>query len=147
MGRRAARPTAPASRTFGPWLGEAYPLGCGVPLLPSVGAVNGMRVSADTAPRWAAEHDDFSLPGGESAELSVPARAYQHGRYWVNDPDCLLLRPTVDHRERRAELVGRHGGLRGFSDRVADLDDWRLNTAVQLLTNVPPPAPFANHFG
>jgi len=29
---------------------EAYLLGCGMPLLPSVGKVDGMRIGADTAP-------------------------------------------------------------------------------------------------
>jgi len=121
---------------------EAYLLGCGAPLLPSVGKVDAMRVSADTAPAWAAEHGDRSLPGGESAELSVRGRAYQHGRYWVNDPDCLLLRPGVDQRERRARLVERYGGLRGSSDRIAALDEWGLRTTTDLLSSVPPPTPF-----
>jgi alpha-galactosidase len=101
-----------------------------------------MRVSADTAPLWAPEHRDMSLAGGQSAELSMHARAYQHGRYWVNDPDCLLLRPSVEQRQRRARMIKQHGGLRGFSDRVAHLDDWALNTTAELLTTVPPPTPF-----
>ena len=121
---------------------EPYLLGCGAPLLPSVGMVDAMRISADTGPLWCPEHGDMSLAGGRSAELSTHARAYQHGRYWVNDPDCLLLRPSVEQRERRARMVKQHGGLRGFSDRVADLDDWALNTTAELLTIVPPPTPF-----
>lgn len=121
---------------------DPYLLGCGAPLLPSVGMVDAMRISADTAPLWAPEHGDMSLAGGQSAELSVHARSYQHGRYWVNDPDCLLLRPDVEHRQRRAGMVKQHGGLRGFSDRVANLDDWGLSTAAALLTTVPPPTPF-----
>jgi ABC-type oligopeptide transport system ATPase subunit len=24
--------------------------------------------------------------------------AWQHGRFWVNDPDCLMLRPGVERR-------------------------------------------------
>jgi alpha-galactosidase len=32
---------------------EAYLLGYGMPLLPSVGKVDGMRIGADTAPTWA----------------------------------------------------------------------------------------------
>ena len=88
-----------------------------------------MRVSADTAPEWAPEHGDMSLAGGASAELSVIARSYQHGRYWVNDPDCVLLRPGIEGRERRADLVARYGGLRGSSDRITALDDWGLDGA------------------
>ena len=122
---------------------DAYLLGCGAPLLPSVGKVDGMRVSADTAPQWAPEHGDMSLAGGASAELSVIARSYQHGRYWVNDPDCVLLRPGIEGRERRADLVARHGGLRGASDRIAALDDWGLDKTRELLGAVPAPTPFA----
>jgi alpha-galactosidase len=121
---------------------EPYLLGCGAPLLPSVGMVDAMRVSADTAPLWAPEHGDMSLAGGQSAELSVHARSYQHGRHWVNDPDCLWLRPDVERRQRRAGMVKQHGGLRGFSDRVANHDDWALSTTAELLTLVPPPTPF-----
>jgi alpha-galactosidase len=122
---------------------KAYLLGCGAPLLPSVGKVDGMRVSADTAPQWAPEHGDMSLAGGASAELSVIARSYQHGRYWVNDPDCVLLRPGIEGRERRADLVARHGGLRGSSDRITALDDWGLDKTRELLGAVPAPIPFA----
>lgn len=114
-----------------------YLLGCGAPLIPSVGKVDAMRISADTDLGWAARDGDFSLPGGESAELSTIGRGYQHGRYWANDPDCLLVRPGVEQRERRAALVARYGGLRGSSDRIADLDDWGLSTTRALLSEPP----------
>jgi alpha-galactosidase len=121
---------------------DAYLLGCGAPLLPSVGLVDGMRISADTGVAWEPLDGDMSMPGGRSAELSVRARSYQHGRYWVNDPDCLLLRPDVEHRQRRVRMVKEHGGLRGVSDRVGSLDDSALNIATELLASVPPPTPF-----
>jgi alpha-galactosidase len=54
-----------------------------------------------------------------AAALSVVGRAWQHGRFWVNDPDCLLLSPGVQQRERWAPTVERYGGLRGSSDRTA----------------------------
>ena len=120
----------------------SYLIGCGAPLLPSVGLVDAMRVSADTAPGWAARDGDLSLPGGESAALSTIGRAYQHGRYWVNDPDCLLVRPSVERRERRVRLIRRFGGLRSSSDAIAQLDDWGLAVTEQLLASVPPPLPF-----
>jgi alpha-galactosidase len=120
---------------------DAYVLGCGAPLLPSVGMVDAMRISADTSPRWASVDGDMSFPGGEAAELSVHGRAYQHGRYWVNDPDCLLLGPGVEQRERRVKMMREHDGLRGISGRLTNLDEWATSTARELLMTRPPPTP------
>lgn len=121
---------------------DAYLLGCGAPLLPSVGLVDAMRISADTSPRWTPADGDMSFPGGEAAELSVRGRAYQHGRYWVNDPDCLLLGPGVEYRERRVKMMREHGGLRGISGRLANLDECAASTVRELLTTRSPPTPF-----
>jgi alpha-galactosidase len=121
---------------------NVYLLGCGAPLLPSVGILDAMRIGADTAPGWVAADGDMSSPSGQSAELSVRARAYQHGRYWVIDPDCLLLYPGVEERERRVQMIKRYGGLRGISGPVAEIDDWGLSTAREVLGSVPPPVPF-----
>lgn len=120
---------------------DAYLLGCGAPLLPSVGLVDAMRISADTSPRWAPAEGDMSFPGGAAVELSVHGRAYQHGRYWVNDPDCLLLGPGVEHRERRVKMMREHGGLRGISGRLANLDEWAVSTVRELLMKPRPWTP------
>jgi alpha-galactosidase len=119
---------------------EAYLLGCGAPILPSVGKVDAMRISPDTAPHWKAWDDDQSKPGGESAILTGTGRAWQQGRFWVNDPDCLIVRPEVEKREEVAANVEQHGGLRGSSDRIAALDDWGLAETRRLLGTVPPPS-------
>ena len=42
--------------------GDAYLLGCGAPILPSVGLLDAMRVSPDTAPEW-------EPPSGDLARL------------------------------------------------------------------------------
>jgi hypothetical protein len=39
-------------------------------------------------------------------------------------------------------MVARHGGLRGISGRVTELDEWGLSTALELLGTVPEPLPF-----
>ena len=113
---------------------DAYLLGCGAPLLPSLGKVDAMRVSPDTGPNHEPiVEDEVSLPSTRSAMLTGAARAFQHGRFWVNDPDCLIVRPAVERREAWAEHVERFGGLRASSDRIADLDDWGLATTRRLL--------------
>lgn len=120
--------------TIGP---ESYLLGCGAPILPSVGLVDAMRVSPDTAPRYEPNNGDLSTPSQRAAALTGQARAWQHGRFWANDPDCLLARPQVERREAWAEHVERFGGLRSSSDRLLDLDDWGLETTRRLIRRMP----------
>jgi alpha-galactosidase len=121
---------------------DAYLLGCGAPILPSVGLFDAMRVSADVAPEYAPPDGDPSQPSQYGATLSTVARAWQHGRFWVNDPDCLIARPEVERREEWAGVVERYGGLRASSDRIASLDDWGMETTRRILSTTPPPTPF-----
>ena len=121
---------------------DAYLLGCGAPILPTVGLVDAMRVAADIAPAYQPTDGDASQPSQLGATLSTVGRAWQHGRFWVNDPDCLIARPDVERRDEWAAVVERYGGLRASSDRIAALDDWGLDTTRRLLTDVPPPTPF-----
>ncbi len=116
---------------------DAYLLGCGAPILASVGLVDAMRVSPDTAPHYEPEDGDLSQPSQRAAALTGRARAWQHGRFWANDPDCLLARPAVEGREEWAQHVEAFGGLRGSSDRLRDLDAWGLETTRRLITRVP----------
>jgi alpha-galactosidase len=122
---------------------DAYLLGCGAPILPTVGLVDAMRVSADVAPTYTSWDGDVSQPSQLGATISTVARAWQHGRFWVNDPDCVVARPEIERREEWAGVVARYGGLRASSDRIAALDGWGLETTRRLLTEVPPPVPFA----
>jgi alpha-galactosidase len=109
---------------------DVYLVGCGAPLLPSVGLVDAMRVSPDTF------HE-----GGEDGStglrglMPLAARAWQQGRLWVNDPDCVVARPSYSQRERWARAARRLGGLRSFSDRIADLDAWGLATVRDLVAD------------
>ncbi len=103
-------------------------VGCGAPLLPSVGLVDAMRVSPDTF------HE-----GGEDGSsglrglMPLAARAWQQGRWWVNDPDCLVARPSYSRRDDWAAAVGAYGGLASFSDRLDELDDRGLAAVRRLL--------------
>ncbi len=112
---------------------EATVLGCGAPLLPSVGLVDAMRVSPDVMPSWEPPDGDVSQPGGRSAALAGAARAHMGGRFWVNDPDCLLARPGVERREEWARHLRAVGGLMSSSDPLAALDPWGLAVTRELL--------------
>jgi alpha-galactosidase len=56
-----------------------------------------------------------------------------HGRFWVNDADCLVAGAHVERREDWAAVVEGCSGLRASSDRLAALDDWGLATTRRLL--------------
>jgi alpha-galactosidase len=117
---------------------DVHLVGCGAPLLPSVGLLDAMRVSPDTF------HE-----GGEDGStglrglMPLAARAWQQGRLWVNDPDCVVARPSYSQRERWAEAARTYGGLASFSDRVSELDDWGREAVRTLLAGGGTAAPFA----
>jgi alpha-galactosidase len=117
--------------TIGP---DAVLLGCGAPVLPSVGLVDAMRVGPDIAACYEPPRGHPSEPSQRNAARNVVARAWQQGRFWVSDPDCLMARPEVARREDWAQTVRRFGGLRSASDGLAGLDAWGLETTRQLLT-------------
>lgn len=116
---------------------DSYLVGCGAPILPSVGLVDGMRVSPDTFHEHAQDAD-----GELRGSMGTTARAWQHGRFWANDPDCLVARPTFALREAWASVIEQYGGLRSTSDRIGELDEWGLETTRRILGTVPPPSPF-----
>ncbi len=60
---------------------DTYLLGCNAPLWPSLGAVNGMRVTADI---------DRNTETVKSLASQCFHRNWMHNRLWINDPDCLV---------------------------------------------------------
>ncbi|HZE37951.1 MAG TPA: glycoside hydrolase family 36 protein [Stackebrandtia sp.] len=122
---------------------DSYILGCGAPILPSVGLCDAMRVSPDIAAHYAPPGGDACEPSQFGATLNTVSRAWQHGRFWVNDPDCIVARPAIERREDWASTVERYGGLRASSDRIKDLDEWGMDTTRRLLSTVPEPVPFS----
>jgi alpha-galactosidase len=116
---------------------ESFLLGCGAPILASVGLVDAMRVGPDISHHWEPETGDMSQPGQRTAASNVRWRAWQHGRFWVNDPDCLVVAPQVERRAEWAATVERYGGLRASGDRLRGLDAWGLATTRRLVGPVP----------
>jgi alpha-galactosidase len=112
---------------------ETFLLGCGCPLGPAVGVVDGMRIGPDVAPVW---HVDPSrtLPGlagthpsTRNAVRNTLARAFMHRRLWLNDPDCLMVRRSDTQLTRResqtlAAAIAATGSMVIFSDDVPALD-------------------------
>lgn len=113
-------------------------VGCGAPLLPSIGLVDAMRISPDVDPGMQPPDCDISQPGMRSALANGRARAWQNGRLWTNDPDCVLARPQVGERETWADHVEAMGGLAVVSDPLPDLDDRGLALVRRLLRPTDP---------
>lgn len=117
---------------------DAYLVGCGAPILPSVGFFDAMRVSPDT----------FHLGGEDGSTglrglMPLAARSWQQGRWWVADPDCVVARPSYSQRERWFTAASSFGGLRSFSDRVGELDQWGAQAVASLLSDRGTAAPFS----
>lgn len=121
---------------------DSFLLGCGCPFGPAVGIVDAMRVSADVAPVWT---PDNHWPGMyEAAPAAVNAiaasvlRAPLHRRLFINDPDCLLLRPTdtrldAGQRSFLAAVITGTGAFTLLSDDMQRYTDaeWGLLEALR----------------
>jgi alpha-galactosidase len=118
--------------------GERFLLGCGAPFLPSVGLVDGMRIGSDVAPFWRAEGDRHETgPALVNALRSTLAHGWMHRRWWVNDPDCVLVRErdswlTPDEVRAWASVVALSGGMVLVSDDLSRLEPERLAVLARL---------------
>lgn len=120
-------------------------LGCGCPLGSAIGLVDAMRISADVDVRWKPVfrgmrfffNSEPHMPATRNALQNILVRAPLHRRWWINDPDCLLLRPeielTLDELQTQASVVALSGGMLLLSDHLPDLPPERLRIAQCLL--------------
>lgn len=126
--------------------GEATTLlGCGCPLGSAVGLVDAMRIGADVAPHWHPKYLGTSLlfksepnfPAARNAIQNALTRLPLHQRWWINDPDCLLLRPdtelSLDEVQSLATVIILTGGSLLLSDDFTKLPPERLKIAECLL--------------
>jgi alpha-galactosidase len=122
---------------------DAFLLGCGAPLGPSVGLFEAMRIGPDVAPHWRATASDLlsgirSSPAAENSVRNVLARAPLHQRLWQNDPDCALLRDR-DTRLSETEVrslagaIAISGGLAVLSDDLSCVSPARVRLLRKLL--------------
>jgi alpha-galactosidase len=120
----------------------SFLLGCGSPLLPAVGLVDAMRVSPDVAPWWTPRRPRPGMAEAAScarnAILTSALRAPLHRRWWINDVDCLLLRPVDTgllpwQRRAVAASVAGGGGFTMVSDDLSTYGDeeWALLADVR----------------
>jgi hypothetical protein len=98
---------------------EAFLLACGAPLQHAAGLVDGMRIGNDV---------DASWNGIQSPARAAALRSFYHRSVWLNDPDCLVVRPplTLDEARVWASVVAISGGMNLFSDNLPQLSAERL---------------------
>lgn len=124
---------------------DVYLLGCGAPLGSMLGIVDGMRISTDVAPDWDPKYlglelifpNDPDLPSARNAIQNTLTRSFMHNRWWQNDPDCLLLRPTSNlslaEVQSLATAIFMSGGLLLISDDMHEVSSYRLKIAQAML--------------
>lgn len=109
--------------------GDAFILGCNHPLWPSLGLIHGSRSSMDIKRSWSV----FERSGRENLY-----RAWQNGRLWWNDPDCLVLTGNLPDNEFNfhAALLYATGGMLLSGDDLTKISRQRLHVLEKAL----PPA-------
>lgn len=97
----------------------------GAPLGPSIGLVDAMRIGPDVSPgRWEDSYGRTGAPSMMNAIRNTIGRYYMHNTFWLNHPDCIMLRDTeieLSDDEIRAwlTLVGLTNGLIVISDNMS----------------------------
>jgi alpha-galactosidase len=106
-------------------VGRGFILGCGAPLLPSAGLVDGMRIGEDTAPHWKTRPSAFQGPNAYFALKNAFLRQFMHRKFWLNDPDCVLLRDReIELNRNERELYALACGA--LDNMIIDSDNLSL---------------------
>ncbi|MFX0147479.1 MAG: glycoside hydrolase family 36 protein, partial [Candidatus Hodarchaeota archaeon] len=135
---------------------DSFLLGCGAPLGPCVGLVDAMRIGEDTAPIWEEPNrqlieSGIQTPGLKVSLINTIYRSFMHRYFWINDPDCLMIRRTdteltLDEIRLQLTIMGLSGGQILISDDMTKLSDEEINDAKLLIPPYNPqnyyPIPF-----
>jgi alpha-galactosidase len=117
---------------------EVYLLGCGAPMGPSIGIFNAMRIGADVCGSWNPKYfgmawpflGEPNMPSARNAIQNVMTRQSMHRKWWINDPDCLLVRAdselTYEEVKTLTSVIGLSGGAFLVSDNMPALSADRL---------------------
>jgi alpha-galactosidase len=124
---------------------ETTILGCGCPLGSAIGLFSPMRIGPDVSVDWepvfmgrrAFVKQEPDYPSARNAIHNILTRAPLHRRWWINDPDPLLLRDdthlSLAELQSLATAIALTGGSCLFSDDLARLTPGRLRIAQALL--------------
>jgi alpha-galactosidase len=112
---------------------STFILGCTCHFGPAVGLVDAMRVGPDVKEVWEAGPH----PSVKHAMRLTLQRGWMHGRWWVNDPDCLIVRDrdtelTEPEVRFLATAIALSGGMVVASDDLPALSPGRRELALAL---------------
>lgn len=124
---------------------EATLVGCGCPLGPAIGLFEVMRIGADVSGEWLPTyagspffvHREPDYPSARNAIQNSLTRVPMHRRWWINDPDCLLVRDG--HSLTRAEVhslatvIAMSGGSLLLTERLNLLTEAQIRLAAALI--------------
>jgi alpha-galactosidase len=129
---------------------EVELLGCGCPIGSGIGVFDSMRIGPDVAPHWKPYYKGIErllekeqgFPSTRNAILTTVNRYPMHGRWWVNDPDCLIVRSTDNDLTEAevktlASVIAMSGGALFLSDDLPTLAEGRLNWLARLIPLLP----------
>jgi alpha-galactosidase len=120
-------------------------LGCGAPFGSMLGLVEAMRIGPDVSGDWnprfngigAFIKNEPSFPCARNSIRNILTRANTHKHWWINDPDCLLIRPNTNlslaEVQTLATAIGMTGGSLLLSDDLPKLPAERLRITEVLL--------------
>lgn len=121
----------------------AFILGCGCPLGPAIGMVDAMRIGPDVSPYWSNSVSrvacrDLHGLATKHAVRNTLSRAFLHRRWWLNDPDCLMVRDSntqlsVEEVRSLATVIAATDGMIVLSDRVERLSAERRDLLQRTL--------------
>lgn len=111
---------------------DTYLVGCGGPLGPGIGIFDSMRVGPDVSIGWNPSYpgiptlprSDPEFPAVRNALRNALSRAHLHRRWWLNDADCVLLRP--------ADAAGGRSAV-GAPSRLTEAEAQTLLTVNSML--------------
>lgn len=122
---------------------ETVLLGCGMPIAQAIGYMDAMRVSCDVAPYWTAKfiedlfNSDSNLETRGALRNSF-VRTFMDKRFWINDPDCLMLRThntklTAPERASLYNGVMTIGGLLVTSDKMIEYGKEEMDNLTEAI--------------
>jgi alpha-galactosidase len=122
---------------------DTFLIGCGCPLGPAVGIVDAMRIGPDVAPYWSnllsrGPLRDLHGVATKHAIRNTLTRAFLHRNWWLNDPDCLMVRTrrtelTEEEFRTLATAIVLTDGLLVLSDRLSLLVQEEMDRIQQVL--------------